>query len=107
MEAGYKNDSNQNYPWKSSQEASTTKCEEINSNLNIVLEELTDEVRVRSAKMEEIAAVKVDMINKCEELHVRIEVHKRRVNEFEREYRDAWNRQLLGTQIGYLTETID
>ncbi|KAL2454225.1 hypothetical protein Adt_48274 [Abeliophyllum distichum] len=82
------------------------KCEEIYSNVNIVLEELTDEVRVRSAKMEEIdKCAKMEGIDKCKELHVRIEAHKRGLKEFERKYRDARNRQLLGTHIGYLTET--
>ncbi|KAL2480705.1 Uncharacterized protein Adt_33671 [Abeliophyllum distichum] len=75
------------------------KCEVLNSELNIMLEDLSDEVRVRSAKMEEIDAEQ-EALDECEELDAQIEAHKRRVKELERR-----DRQLLGTHIGYLTET--
>ncbi|KAL2501839.1 Cytochrome [Forsythia ovata] len=52
------------------------KYKVLNSDLNITLEDLRDEERVRSAKMEEIDAEQED-IDECEELDAQIEAHKR------------------------------
>ncbi|KAL2501855.1 protein transport protein Sec24-like [Forsythia ovata] len=63
------------------------KCEVLNSELNIMLEDLCDEVRVRSVKMEEIDAEQED-IDECVELDAQIEAHKRRVKELEKMYKN-------------------